>query len=81
VSNGLSLCSLHHAAFDRNILGITPDLLVDIRGDILEEIDGPMLVHGLQEFQAKKILVPRSEIQQPNRDFLAERYGLFRMAS
>jgi len=81
VSNGLSLCSLHHAAFDTNILGITPDLLVDIRGDILEEIDGPMLIHGLQEFQGKKILVPRSEIQQPNRDSLAERYGLFRKAS
>ncbi len=81
VSNGLSLCSLHHAAFDRNILGITPDLLVDIRSDILEEIDGPMLVHGLQEFQGRRILVPRSEIQQPNRDFLAERYELFRKAS
>jgi putative restriction endonuclease len=81
VSNGLSLCSLHHAAFDSNILGITPDLLVDIRGDILEEIDGPMLVHGLQEFQGKKILVPRSEIHHPNREFLAERYDLFRKAS
>jgi putative restriction endonuclease len=54
VPNGLSLCSLHHAAFDRNILGITPDLLVDIRSDILEEIDGPVLVHGLQECQAKR---------------------------
>jgi len=51
ISNGLALCSLHHAAFDRNILGITPDLLVDIRSDILEEIDGPMLVHGMQGFQ------------------------------
>ncbi len=81
VSNGLALCSLHHAAFDRNILGIRPDLVIEIREDILDETDGPMLIHGLQGFQAKQILVPRSPIQQPNRDFLAERYGLFRKAS
>jgi len=80
VSNGLSLCSLHHAAFDRNILGITPDLNVDIRSDILEEIDGPMLVHGLQGFQGKQILIPRSGIHHPNRDFLAVFYEIFRKA-
>ena len=28
VSNGLALCNLHHAAYDRNILGITPQLKV-----------------------------------------------------
>jgi putative restriction endonuclease len=81
VSNGLSLCMLHHAAFDRHILGIRPDLVVEIRDDILEEVDGPMLVHGLQGFQGNRILVPRSELHQPNRDFLAERYDLFRKAS
>ncbi len=81
VSNGLALCSLHHAAFDRHILGIRPDLVIEIREDILEEADGPMLIHGLQGFQDKQILVPRSPVQQPNRDFLAERYGLFHKAS
>jgi putative restriction endonuclease len=81
VSNGLALCSLHHAAFDRHILGIRPDMIVEIRSDILEEEDGPMLIHGLQGFQNQRILVPRSPIHQPNRDFLAERYELFRKAS
>jgi len=81
VSNGLALCSLHHAAFDRNILGVRPDLVVEIRDDILREVDGPMLIHGLQGFQGNRILIPRSEIHRPNRDFLAERYELFRKAS
>jgi len=81
VSNGLALCSLHHAAFDRHILGIRPDLVVEIRSDILEEEDGPMLIHGLQSFQDHRILIPRSPIHHPNRDFLAERYELFRKAS
>lgn len=47
VRNGLSLCKIHHAAFDQGFLGIRPDLVVEIRTDLLEEHDGPMLLHGL----------------------------------
>ena len=47
VSNGLALCKLHHAAFDCDIIGVRPDYVVEIREDVLEEIDGPMLQHGL----------------------------------
>lgn len=78
VPNGLALCKLHHAAFDRYILGVRPDLVVEIRLDILREVDGPMLRHGLQGFQGKVVEVPRSPNLRPNRDFLAERYELFR---
>ncbi len=80
VPNGLALCKLHHAAFDRKFLGIRPNLQVEIRRDILRESDGPMLVHGLQGFQGTTIHVPRAENQRPNPDFLAERYEMFRRA-
>jgi len=43
VPNGLALCKLHHAAFDRNFLGLRPDLTVELRPDVLREPDGPML--------------------------------------
>jgi hypothetical protein len=39
VPNGLALCKLHHAAFDANIIGVTPDLDVTVRLDVLQEID------------------------------------------
>jgi len=81
VPNGLALCKLHHAAFDSDIVGVTPDLTVDVRLDVLQEIDGPMLQHGLQGFQGTRILVPRAEHFKPNRDFLAERYARFKKAS
>jgi len=81
IPNGLALCKLHHAAFDAYIIGVTPDLEVRVRLDILEEIDGPMLQHGLQGFQNRRIHVPRADHHKPNRDFLAERYDLFRKAS
>jgi putative restriction endonuclease len=81
VSNGLALCSLHHAAFDRQVLGISPELRIEVREDVLREEDGPMLLHGLQGFQGSRLVIPRREELQPNRDFLAERYELFRHAS
>lgn len=39
VSNGLALCKLHHAVFDRDLIGIRPDLVVELRPDILEEAE------------------------------------------
>jgi putative restriction endonuclease len=81
VANGLSLCKLHHAAFDRHILGVNPDYVVEIRQDILEEVDGPMLQHGLKEMAGRKLVVPSSANDRPRREFLEERYGLFRKAS
>ncbi len=81
VSNGISLCKLHHAAFDAHILGIRPDLVVAIRRDILEESDGPLLIHGLQGWHNRKLsVIPNAAKLKPRPDFLEERYELFRRA-
>jgi len=77
VSNGLALCKLHHAAFDQNFIGVRPDLVVEVRKDILREEDGPMLVHGLQGFHERGLLVPRRFDQRPKPAFLEERYRRF----
>jgi putative restriction endonuclease len=81
VSNGIALCNLHHAAFDQKVLGIRPDLTVAIRADVLEEEDGPMLLHGLQGFHGKPLSVPAKAGNRPNAEFIAERYAAFLRAS
>jgi putative restriction endonuclease len=80
VSNGLSLCKIHHAAYDRDILGIDPATRVHIREDILQEVDGPMLKHGLQELDGRVLLRPAAAQHRPNKDFLAERFARFKAA-
>jgi len=80
IPNGIALCKLHHAAFDRNILGIRPDYHLEIRDDILHEHDGPMLRFGLQEVHGQKINLPRSIEFRPDRDRLDIRYQEFRVA-
>lgn len=77
VPNGLALCKLHHAAFDRQFLGIRPDYVVEIRRDILEEEDGPMLLHGLKGMHQRRIILPRSSRDRPDTELLARRYNKF----
>ncbi|HEY5248862.1 MAG TPA: HNH endonuclease [Dermatophilaceae bacterium] len=78
VVNGLALCKIHHAAYDRRILGISPDLTVHIDAEVLDEVDGPMLKHGLQEFHGERLrILPRKPAEQPDRDRLAERFERF----
>jgi putative restriction endonuclease len=54
---------------------------VEIRLDILQERDGPMLQHGLQGFHDRVIAAPRSANLRPDAEYLAERYEIFRKAS
>lgn len=81
VPNGLSLCKIHHAAYDRNIMGVRPDLVIEVRRDILDEVDGPMLRHGIQEMAGRQLIVPRQRAAQPSQPNLERRYEEFRAAS
>lgn len=81
VPNGLALCKIHHAAYDRNILGIRPGYTVEIRADVLLEVDGPMLRHGLQELNGIPLQLPTRSSHYPDRDLLAVRYQVFSSAS
>jgi putative restriction endonuclease len=60
---------------------VRPDLIVEVRKDVLRQTDGPMLSHGLQGFEGARLVVPRRDDYRPNREYLAERYELFRKAS
>ena len=81
VVNGMVLCKIHHAAFDVGILGIRPDLIVQIQSDLMREVDGPMLRHGLQEMHGKRITVPSARAERPRADLLERAYERFRQAS
>lgn len=77
VTNGLALCKIHHAAYDRNLMGITPDYVVRINGALLEEVDGPMLRYGLQDMHGKSLVLPGRVRDRPSRDGLAARWEKF----
>ncbi|WP_338890476.1 HNH endonuclease [Rhodococcus sovatensis] len=81
VRNGLAMCKIHHAAYDAHIMGVSPDYIVKIRADLLDEIDGPMLQYGLKERHDQKLMVlPSVRAQRPDRDLLSISYERFRSA-
>ncbi len=77
VPNGLALCKLHHAAFDRQFLAVRPDYTVAVRRDILDESDGPMLLHGLKGMHNQRIVLPRVLSLRPDPALLERRYERF----
>jgi putative restriction endonuclease len=81
VPNGIALCALHHAAFDAHLIAVRPDYQIEIRRDVLEESDGPMLIHGLQGFHGQRIRLPAREGLRPRPSLLEARYELFRRAA
>lgn len=81
VPNGLSLCKIHHGAYDKNILGIDPDYRIHINEDMLKEKDGPMLEHGFQKRNAEEIHTPKDERDLPDKAKLAKRFEEFHQAS
>lgn len=77
VTNGLALCKIHHASYDRNLLGISPDFEVRIDQALLDEVDGPMLRHGLQDMHGRPLTLPVRKAEWPSRERLAEKFEQF----
>ncbi len=77
VQNGLALCKLHHAAFDRYFVGVRPDYVVQVRHDLLDEEDGPTLVHGIQALHGNQLILPRNPGFRPDAGRLEHRYEKF----
>jgi hypothetical protein len=76
ISDGLSLCSIHHRAFDQNPVGVSPDHTVHVSRRLLDEEDGPM-----RRLLKQSIEVPRRRVWHPDRERLSERFERFRPAA
>ena len=55
--------------------------VIEIREDVLHEVDGPMLIHGLQGWNGKVLRVPSQPSLRPDPTRLKERYDRFRAAT
>ncbi|MBA2642537.1 MAG: HNH endonuclease [Actinobacteria bacterium] len=76
VNNGLSLCSIHHRAYDQDLVGVTPQYEVQVSERLLDEDDGPML-QLLKEAHGGTIVLPRRVDLRPDRAMLAMRFVRF----
>jgi len=80
VSNGVSLCSIHHRAYDQDLVGISPDYEVHVARRLLRDEDGPML-ELLKGSQGARIVLPHRNALRPDRELLTIRFDRFRSAA
>jgi putative restriction endonuclease len=80
VANGVSLCTIHHRAYDHHLVGISPDYRVHVAPRLLDDEDGPML-DLLKTFDRVPITVPRASALRPDRGRLAIRFEHFQRAT
>jgi putative restriction endonuclease len=76
IANGLSMCSIHHRAFDQDLVGVSPDYEVHVSRRLLEDEDGPML-ELLKGFHRQALHLPTRRAHQPDRERLAVRFERF----
>ncbi len=81
VTNGISMCKIHHAAYDKDIFGISPEYRISVRRDVLDESDGPTLRYALQAIDQAKLQLPRQRRARPNPELLEVRWQRFQAAS
>ncbi len=82
ISNGMSLCKIHHGAYDADIIGISPDYTIHVRDSVLATFDGPTLQHSIKEMDGEALRqIPKETTSKPDRELLAERFEKFQKAS
>jgi putative restriction endonuclease len=81
VTNGIAMCKIHHAAYDADIFGISPEYRLGVRPDVLAESDGPTLRYALQAIDQNSLKLPRERAARPDPELLAQRWQEFLAAS
>ena len=76
VTNGICMSTLHHTAFDTNLIGIDPDFRVHVSRRVLEGRDGPLL-DSLKYLQGASLRLPVDPSARPDRDLLEQRFIRF----
>ncbi len=79
IPNGMCLCSIHHRAFDQDLVGVSPDLRVHVSRRLLDDDDGPML-EVLKGFHGSTVVAPSKRVWRPDPDRLEIRFARFQSA-
>ena len=80
VTNGICMSTLHHTAYDTNLIGIDPGCRVHVSRRVLASKDGPLL-ETLRTLNHQKIRLPADTRAHPNRDYLERRFTQYQMAN
>lgn len=79
ITNGIPLSKIHHAAFDKHLIGVDADYRIHVSDRLRLLNDGPTL-EALKLIHQATIRLPAREKDKPDRDRLALRFDVFKAA-
>jgi putative restriction endonuclease len=79
VVNGLAMCKIHHAAYDADLMAISPDYRIHISTELKRGSDsGPIITHGFRDLDGSHLAVlPDHQGQHPSKERLGARFQHF----
>lgn len=72
-NNGVSLCALHHRAYDRALIAFDPDYIIHVNTKQLADLTERSLAGGLRQFRAAmkpSLILPPNPRDHPKRNFI-----------
>ena len=79
VTNGICMSTLHHAAFDRYLIGVEPDLRIHVAESVIRAHDAALLA-SLQALAGGRLRAPVQPDARPHAEFLEWRFSKFQEA-
>jgi putative restriction endonuclease len=76
VRNGLAMCPTHHRAYDQNLLLVTENYKVEMRGDRLDHVGSVATRRMLLDYHGREIIRPRDEQLWPEPGLLRRKIEL-----
>ena len=76
VRNGICMTTLHHTAFDSNLLGVDPDCRIHVSPALHDRKDGALLAN-LKDLQGQRLRLPDNPADKPDSDLLEQRFSEF----
>ena len=76
VRNGICMSTLHHNAFDVDLLGVDPDFCIHVSPKLRDQDDGDLL-RTLKGLDGSKLGLPADPADRPDRDLLERRFARF----
>ena len=74
MDNGICMSTLHHTAFDANLIGVDPELRIRVAEKVIKERDAPLL-ENLRQLHGAKLRTPSHTDAHPNPKYLELRFA------
>ena len=79
VRNGICMTTLHHTAFDSNLIGVDPNFRIHLSPSLHDQKDGTLLAN-IKDLAGQRIRFPDNPMDKPDSNLLEQRFNQFEMS-